>query len=311
MTKPSKPDTPHRIKLQFRKHHRDNPARELVLVMQRFAARVCEVFPQAVVKGGLGLELRLDTPRTTEDVDIIIAASHNLDTRLSEAGRLDLGDFMRFRVSPDKGGAEFMVPGMPYPARRYLIQSFFTDTDPHALPDKHIDRKFKLEVSIREAAAFEMVESRWEGFPQVRVAPIRVYGVSWQIAGKVHAYCDPRHRESANPDMWRPRDLLDICRCASTIISTIRIDAHTLRNALEQTFAKRKAATEDMTLPELPERLPPLPPPWVEAFQRQVEQASLPWSTPDAAHRLAAAFVDPVLAGTAQGTWRPDTQSWS
>jgi hypothetical protein len=310
MTKPPKPDTPRRIQLQFRKRHGPNPARELVLVMQRFAARVCEVFPKAVVKGGLGLELRLDTPRTTEDVDIIIAAAHDLDTRLIEAGRLDLGDFMRFRISPDKGGAQFVVPGMPYPGKRYLIQSFFTDGDPHALPDKAVYRKFKLEVSIREAADFETVESQWEGFPQVRVVHIRVYSVPWQIAEKVHAYSDPRHRESNNPDMWRPRDLLDICRCAATGISTVRIDAHTLRNALEQTFAKRKAATKDIVLPDLPGRLPPLPIQWEPAFQQQVQQASLPWTTPDAAHRVAAALVDPVLAGTARGTWRPDTQNW-
>lgn len=117
MTKPLKPDTPHRIELQFRKRHRADPARELVLVMQRFAARVCQIFPQAVVKGGLGLELRLDTPRTTKDADI-------------------------------------MVPGMPYPAKRYLIQAFFTDADPRSLADKHVYRKFRLEVSIREAADF-------------------------------------------------------------------------------------------------------------------------------------------------------------
>lgn len=127
MTKPRKPDSPHRIQLQFRKLHRDDSERELVLVMQRFAARVCHVFPQAVVKGGLGLELRLDTPRTTKDADIIIAGSHDLDARLEETGLLDLGDFMRFLVSPSKGASDFAVPGMLYPAKRYRVQAFFTE----------------------------------------------------------------------------------------------------------------------------------------------------------------------------------------
>jgi hypothetical protein len=311
MTKPRKPDSPHRIQLQFRKLHRDEPERELVLVMQRFAARVCHVFPKAVVKGGLGLELRLDTPRTTKDVDIIIAGSHDLDAMLSETGLIDLGDFMRFLVSPSKNGSDFTAPGMLYPAKRYRVQGFFTDSDPRALASSKVYRGFQLEISIREAAEFDTFESTWEGFPQVPPVPIRIYSLSWQVAEKIHAYSDPRHRDADNPDMWRPRDLLDLCRCATATTSAAKIDAGALRAALEQTFAKRKAAAKDVTLPDLPDRLPAMPVRWESAFSQLVTQAALPWATPGAAHEAAATFIDPVLAGTAKGVWRSNTKTWA
>jgi hypothetical protein len=308
MSKPPKPDNPHRIHVAFQKRHASTPARATVLVMQRFVARVCAAFPEAVVKGGLGLELRLDTPRTTKDADIIIAGSHDLADRLQQAGMLDLGDFMRFKVSPDKQDPTFTVPGMPYPAKRFLIKAFFIDREP--LPSEHPYRKFTLEISIREPASYEEFTCTWEGFPRVRPAMIRVYPLSWQIAEKVHAYTDPRHRDSVNPDMWRPRDLLDMCRCAIANTPLATVDSQALRSALEVTFAKRKAAATEMNLHELPTRLPPMPIAWGAEFQRQVIQASLPWPTPDIAHALASRFLDPVLAGLATGAWQPATKTW-
>jgi hypothetical protein len=308
MTKQSKPDNPHRIHVAFERRHAATPARATVLVMQRFAARVCAEFPQAVVKGGLGLELRLDTPRTTKDADIIIAGSHDLAERLIQAGMLDLGDFMRFKVSSDKGDAPFTVPGMPYPANRFTIRSFFIDGEP--LPSDRPYRKFTLEVSIREPAGYEEFVSTWDGFPQIRPAVIRVYSLSWQIAEKVHAYTDPRYRDSNNPDMWRPRDLLDMCRCASAQTPAARVESQALRTALEVTFAKRKAAAKDLNLHDLPIHLPRMPPAWESEFLKQVTQASLPWLTSNTAHAVASKFIDPVLDGTATGVWQPTSTSW-
>lgn len=108
MTKPPKPDNPHRIKVKFRQRYGGDPAHELVLVMQRFVARVCHEFPNAVAKGGLGLELRFGMRRSTKDADVIITGSHDLDARLERAGLLDLGDFMKFKVSQAEDSSEFV-----------------------------------------------------------------------------------------------------------------------------------------------------------------------------------------------------------
>lgn len=215
---------------------------------------------------------------------------------------------MRFNVSLDKRDPTFTVPGMPYPARRFTIQAFFLDRKP--LPSDRPYRKFTLEVSIRNPASSDEFTSTWEGFDQIRPAVIRVYSLSWQIAEKVHAYTDPRHRDASNPDMWRPRDLLDICRCAVADVPAAKIDSTALRFALEETFAKRKVAAQDVTLHDLPIQLPLLPIAWEAEFGKQVTQASLPWPTSTIAHALASRFLDPVLAGTATGAWQPATKTW-
>jgi hypothetical protein len=308
MTSPTKTHkNPGAIRRAFDQMDRHDPGRALVLVMQRFVARVCQEIEGAVVKGGLGLELRLDTPRTTEDADIIIAGSQDLGTRLEAAGKLDLGEFLKFNVRPAKV-ERFTSPGMPYPGSRYIIQAKFADGLPPWPGDVY--RKFTLEVSVRKPAGFDLIVSELAGFPQAQSAPIRVYSLHWQIAEKVHAYTDPRHREAANKDLMRPRDLLDLCRCAVAVTPHAKVESSALRAALQQTFAIRKAAT-DIVLQDLPAQLPTMPTAWLGAFDQQVTHASLPWKTSANAHALAAKFLDPILDGTATGTWDPAARVWA
>jgi hypothetical protein len=298
MNTPPRYKSPSALREAFERRHRSEPARQLVLIMQRFAARVCRHIDGAVIKGGLGLELRLDTPRTTKDADTIIAGSHELEQRLQAAGMLDLGDFLRFRVIPDKQGPSFLVPGMPYPGQRFGVQAFFADRWP--APNQPF-RKFSVEISVREAAEFTTLESHWPGFEQVPRVELRVYDIHWQLAEKVHAYTDLRHRDATNSGMWRPRDLVDLCRCA-TSSTDLGLDADKLRHTLEQTFERRRQAAE--TLHALPGRLPELPSAWAAQFDQIITEAQLPW-TVDSAHELAARLIDPVLGGHAKGRWSP------
>ena len=302
--KPEQPKpykSPRAFKNDFSRRYRAEPDRALVLLMQRFVARVCHAIENTVVKGGLGLEIRLNTPRTTKDADLIISGSHDLDARLKSAGMLDMGDFLRFAVRPEKND-QFVVPGMDYHAKRYIVQVYFAD---HIPPTKSPDRKFTLEVSIRDSATFDMLPDKWSDFDQIKPTMIPVYSIEWQIAEKVHAYTDPRHRETTNPNRMRPRDLLDLCRCAIAPTSLMSIESRVLRDALVQTFAKRKRT--DTTLQDLPPWFPKMPSSWQSAFDKQVGESSLPWKTSASAHAVAARFLDPVLANTATGTWDPDS----
>lgn len=308
MTPPTKTyKSPGAIRQAFDRKYRDNPARALVIVMQRFAARVCQQIESAVVKGGLGLELRLDTPRTTEDADIIIAGSHDLEARLEAAGQIDLGEFLKFRVRQDSG-AQFVVPGMPYPGKRYIIQALFADGSPPW--SGSVYRKFTLEVSVRTPAGHDLIRDELADFPQAQPALIRVYSLHWQIAEKVHAYTDPRHTGADNKHLMRPRDLLDLCRCAVAVTPHAKVESSALRSALQQTFAARKAAA-DVELQDLPAQLPMMPDAWARAFDQQVKQASLAWTTPAIAHAVAGKFLDPILDGSAIGMWDPATQMWA
>jgi hypothetical protein len=184
------------------------------------------------------------------------------------------------------------------------VQAYFADRAP--LPSQTPVRKFKIEISIGSVGEFDIFPSQWHAFPQVQPADIRVYSIHWQLAEKVHAYTDPRHRDTQNDDMMRPRDLLDFCRCA--VSPKLSIGAVLLRDALVRTFERRRAA--EPRLPRLPMQLPEFPSRWEPAFAKVVAESALPWRTPQEAHSIAAELLDPVLAGTAVGLWHPDLCRW-
>lgn len=309
-TKPRKDYNPGTFRSAFEAKYRSRPADITIIVMTRFAARVCQAIDTAVVKGGLGLEMRLDTPRATKDADLIISGSHDLGARLSEAGRIDLGDFLRYSVIADRSGATINAPGLAYAGQRYKVQARFGSGMGPWPGDPF--RTFAAEISIRHPAGFDIFHSGFTEFPTIPLAPVRVYSLPWQISEKVHAYTDPRHRETTNPGLMRPRDLLDMCRCARATTKNARIEGSSLRDALEQTFVRRKQAAHDqhVVLQDLPRELPTMPPSWEEAFQRQVQSTSLPWRTSSAAHEAAARFLDPILGGAVVGAWDPAQQRW-
>lgn len=304
----NQPKNPKAAELAFGRMFQGKAA--TLVVMQRFAARVCHCVDGAVIKGGLGLEMRLDTPRATKDTDIIISGSFNLGARLERAGAEDLGDFMRFSVEPDKRGSNIEAPGMLYPGIRYTVKARFASGPPPWPGDPF--RNFAAEISIRSPAGFDILPSTVPCFPLARSVPIRIYSLPWQLAEKVHAFTDPRHTQTDNPNLMRPRDLLDICRCAVATTPMARVQCEALHAALVQTFERRQAAAAGtgQTLQSLPRHLPTMPVAWKDVFDKAVEQANLPWKTPAAAHELAALFLDPVLNGTARGTWDPARKLW-
>lgn len=86
-----------------------------LLVFDRFLARVALVLgDSATLKGGLVLELRLERARTTNDVELrMVGSSDRVLERLQEAGRQDLGDFMRFELAPSTGQPEIPSSASP------------------------------------------------------------------------------------------------------------------------------------------------------------------------------------------------------
>ena len=73
------------------------------------------------------------------------------------------------------------------------------------------------------------------------------------------------------------------------------IESRVLREALVQTFAKRKMA--DVNLQDLPTQFPEMPSTWQSAFDKQVEVSSLPWKTSAIAHAVAARFLRTLEVG--------------
>src|SRR5262245_26403986 len=98
--------------------------RRQLLVFDRLLARLTRVVDDALIlKGGLALEFRIERARTTKDVDLrLMGSSSELLERLQEAGRLDLGDSMRFEIRPDDEHPEVLNEGMRYEGYRYRAE---------------------------------------------------------------------------------------------------------------------------------------------------------------------------------------------
>lgn len=262
-----------------------------LLVFSRFLARVATVMGEdAVLKGGLVLELRLERARTTKDVDLRLSGSSvDVLRSLQEVGRRNLGDYMTFEVVPDADHPEIQNDGMLYDGLRFRAEC--------KLAGKIYGQPFGVDVAFGDPMLGEpevVVAEDALSFAGIAPPELRLYPVETHIAEKLHAYTMPRPRPNS-----RVKDLPDLALLATTR----RIDAHRLRAALVQTFDFRKTHALPMALPTPAEA-------WRAPYAAMAREDGLPWGTLDDVTRAAARFLDPVLRGERAGTWAPNTWTW-
>ncbi len=260
-----------------------------LFLFERFLARLDEAeHSHFVVKGGVALELRLERARTTRDIDLRWAVeAADVQDRLAQAGRLDLGDFLRFEVQPDADHPD--VAAEKYEGRRFRVAAF--------LANKPYGARFGLDVitggkMIREPDVLPATELL--AIQGIEPVALRVLPTETHVAEKLHAYSFPREANS------RVKDLPDIALLAATGA----FDAHVLRGALEQTFEVRNTHA-------LPPRFPDPPSRWERDYARMATENRLRW--PDLASVTAAArtFIEPVLTRHALGlVWSPAQWTW-
>jgi hypothetical protein len=262
-----------------------------LLVFDRFLARVTAVLRDRVIlKGGIVLELRLERARTTKDVDLRMIGDPGLAlTKLQEAGRMDLVDFLQFEVEEDRRHPEIVTEGMVYQGRRYRARAM--------LAGKIYGSSFGVLVAFAEPMAGKVEEvegSRFLAFAGVEPAIFRVYPLEAHIAEKLHAYTVPRPRPNS-----RVKDLPDIA-----LLGTVRdIDASRLRLAIQRIFTHRG------THP-VPTAVPQPPAVWAPIYERMARIDRLAWRDLDALSKAVAAFLDPMLSGGG-GHWDPGTWAWA
>jgi len=263
--------------------------RQLV-VFDRFLARVFSVFDDALLKGGLVLEFRIDRARATRDIDLRLSGSPDkLLADLQQAGRLDLGDFFTFDVQPHPLHPTIQADGMRYEGRRFRIEA--------RLADKLYGAPFVVDVATAEpfAGEPELIDGiDFFAFAEIPPTPMRAYSLETHIAEKLHAYTLPRQRPNS-----RVKDLPDIALLAS--IKSIQGNA--LADAIQQTFAIR--ATHDV-----PTATPAPPRSWSEAYARLANINTLPWPTLEQLADHVSRFLDPVLRDD-PGIWDPQSWTWS
>ncbi|MCB9662820.1 MAG: nucleotidyl transferase AbiEii/AbiGii toxin family protein [Alphaproteobacteria bacterium] len=279
-----------RIRSHTRVTGRSHNRFRLRLVMDRFAARVVQVFGDHVVlKGGMVLELRLQGARSTRDLDLhLTAPSAETLAHLQEAGRRDLGDHLTFEVVPDPRHPTIDAEGMRYEGLRFRVQA--------RLGGLRYSDPFGVDAAFAEPMTGDPDEIRGSdflGFAGIDAPSLRVYPVETHIAEKLHAYTMPRSRPNS-----RVKDLPDIALLARARA----LDASELRYALRQTFDHRG-------IHPVPSQVPPPAEAWRVPYRRMAEQDRLPWSDLDAVHQAVASFLDPVLGG-GRGRWTVETWSW-
>jgi hypothetical protein len=262
-----------------------------MLVFDRFLARVAAVLGEAVtLKGGLVLELRLEKARTTIDVDLrMMGSPAEIFTRLQEAARQDLGDYLSFEVKPAPDHAKIQNDGMQYEGLRFRAEC--------RLAGKLYGDPFGVDVGFGDPIL---------GEPEVRVAKdvlafagiappvLRLYPVETHIAEKVHAYTLPRARPNT-----RVKDLPDLALLATAG----SLHAGRLRQALELTFNFRNTHPLPVLLPEPSQS-------WTVPYADLALEDSLPWKTLAEVTAAAQSFLNPVLSGALDAAWSPSTWTW-
>jgi hypothetical protein len=262
-----------------------------LLVFNRFLARVVAVLGDAaMLKGGLVLELRLERARTTKDVDLrIVGSPKDILSKLQEAARRDLGDFMSFEVGPDEDHAQIQNDGMQYEGLRFRAEC--------RVAGKLYGQRFGVDVAFGDPILGEpdvVVARDVLGFAGIAPPTLRLYPIETHIAEKLHAYTMPRPRPNT-----RVKDLPDLALLATPQA----LDAKRLREALELTFTFR-------TTHPLPIAVPAPLPAWTAPYAALAREAQLAWPALDDVAQAAKAFLDPILVGGLDAVWHPESWSW-
>lgn len=226
-----------------------------------------------LLKGGLVLERRIERARTTKDVDLRLSRSPSgiLD-ELQAAGRLDLGDFMRFEIVTHDDHPEIKNDGMRYDGLRFRAEC--------KLVGKRYGHPFGIDVVFGEPIFGEpdiLAAEDHLAFAGIAPPIIRIQPIETHIAEKLHAYTMPRVRPNS-----RVKDLPDIALLATAQA----LDAKRLLAALTQTFAFRDTHA-------LPARFADPSSAWAVPYAAMAREDELAWPTLGDVLTAARAFLDP------------------
>lgn len=283
---------------RLRRVARDRPGAQLSDLQRQFAydrllARVFSTEPEAwVLKGATALLARLHgAARHTLDIDHRHRAGLDLaEAALRAAASADLGDHFRFTLEPGRRIAEGRAT-LRVPVTAYLGATVFAHF--------HVDLVSGVLMTGEPDDVSPLVPVELPGIMSVHY---RVYPIVDHIADKVCALVELHPRAGRPPQAsTRHRDLADL----AVIARTQPVDATALHTAL--------ASESDRRGMELPPALSaPEAPGWRTGYARVAKDVpDLAERDLDAAMVTVKRFLDPILGGTATGTWRPDQQDWT
>lgn len=256
------------------------------VVFERLLARLVTVAPDAwVLKGGFALELRLGSrARSTRDVDLDwLPGGDDVGALLRQAGVLELDDYFDFTIELSAPADDTAGGGERWAVDAVLAGRLFERVA--------IDIGFGAPVLEPEP----VVASRLLAFAGLQPTTVRALAIEQHVAEKLHAYTRTYARGQSSS---RVKDLVDVV----VIAGTTELDAQRLRHAIEAIFSRRAAQS-------VPGAVPHPPADWTRSWRTLA--ANVPANDDVVAgHAVAAALLDPILAGRETGTWEPGKRTW-
>lgn len=241
-----------------------------------------------VIKGATALLARRVAVRHTIDVDVHRAGTiRDIDHDLRRAVALDIGDWMRFEL----GGAT-PIRAAEADAIRFRVRASIGVTTWAAF---HVDA---VAEDARMTASPDLVQplTNLELLDRPRVS-WRAYPLVDHVADKVCAI----HEDHDGRPSTRFKDLIDLVAIA---------DSSSLDAALQLDALHARTRRRHLTLPStvtVPDRAM-----WETGYRAEARRAvGLTAITLDHALAVVAPFLDPVLDGTAHGTWDPLSARWA
>jgi Nucleotidyl transferase AbiEii toxin, Type IV TA system len=263
-------------------------AKEQGLDLQRLRRQVafdrllCRLFRQAdspwLLKGGYAMELRIQSARTTRDIDLAVRKQPKggkdwdavaIRELLTQASDVDLGDGFVFLI----GEPTLDLDAAPYGGSRFPV-------DARMAGRRFVT--FHLDVSAGDVLRepFEWLEGRdWFGFAGIPRAKLPAISREEQFAEKLHAYTLPR---TGRPNT-RVKDLVDMV----LLLGSGTIDQSRLAENIRATFRRRR--THDV-----PSELPAPLPSWDAPFGEMASVCGLDRNMIEQ-HRHLASFLAGIL----------------
>ena len=264
------------------------PQLQRQIAYDRLLERLYLVDEGWVVKGATALMARELGMRATVDIDLYRAVARDqAEADVRRAAGMDLGDWFRFEVGPAHQLTEDVGTRLPVTAYvgPTVWQAFRVDLVGPNL------RMTGLPEAVPPLARVTM--------PNVEQHGYRVYPLVDHVADKVAATFQ-RYGSDRRPST-RYRDLVDLV----AIVTGASVRADEQAAAIRSEFTRRH-----LDLPghfDVPDRAL-----WAPGYAGEAERSLLPprARTLDQALEVVRPFVDPVLNGTAMGTWDAGAGHW-
>jgi hypothetical protein len=239
-----------------------------------------------IVKGAAALLARDIGVRATIDIDVYHRAAREVaEARLREAAARDIGDWFRFEI---RAARPLAASGVRLPATAFVGNAVWAAF--------HVDL---VGTDLRMTGQPEDVPPLARVvMPQVRQHGYKAYPLADHVADKVCAMLE-RHGPAAEPST-RYKDLVDLVAIVMAASVTAVAQIAALRSE-----AQRRGL-------RLPARLAvPVPALWEPGYAAEARRSFLSAArTLDEALATVRPFIDPVLSGSARGTWHPGDAAW-